>query len=370
MIPVNRPLITSEDKRAVIEALDDTFISGESPQVRLMEERLSTYLKQRFSVAVSNGSVALDLAVEALELPEKSECIVPTFTIISTVANLLRKNHKLILIDSDPFHWSMSAESACSEINSKTRLVLPVHIYGLPVDMDPILKASARFETFVLEDSAEALGVNYKDRRVGGLANASVHSFYANKTVTGGEGGAIVTNDQKYADRIRYLRNLCFNPQERFVHSELGWNYRISGLSASLIASQLMRIDQLIEIKQEMAQKYNQGLSDHPWFSFIPQRTNFSENGYWVFPILLNKESPFDAKEFQLRLKERGIETRRFFCPIHLQPLAAKFDIRLAGSMKVSEELWKFGLYLPCGVGTLPSEISQVIDACWELTRL
>ena len=367
MIPVNRPLISESDSQAVLEALTGTLISGETPQVALMEHRLAEFLGQDYAVALSNGSVALDLAVEALNLPEDSECIVPTFTIISTVANLMRKKHRLTLIDSDPFHWSMNAEIAAEEISSSTRLVLPVHIYGLTVDMDPILHAAKGFDTFILEDSAEALGVEYKERKAGGLAFASTHSFYANKTITGGEGGAVVTNDEHYAARIRFLRNLCFESEERFVHRELGWNYRISGLSAALVASQLTRITELISKKQQIAAKYVRALEGHPWFSFIPKETNFAKNGYWVFPILLNRESPFNAKEMQMRLRNLNIDTRRFFCPIHLQPVSKGYDFKLAGSMKVSENLWENGLYLPSGVGTLDSDIDRVVEACWEL---
>jgi perosamine synthetase len=369
LIPVNRPVVSETDTQAVLDALTGTFISGETPQVRLMEQRLADFLGQKFGVAVSNGSVALDLAVEALNLPEKSECVVPTFTIISSVSQLMRKNHRLTLVDSDPIHWSMNAETAAETINSRTRLVLPVHIYGLTVDMDPILEAAERFGTFVLEDAAEALGVEYKNRKAGGIAMASTHSFYANKTVTGGEGGAVVSNDERFASRVRFLRNLCFEPEERFVHRELGWNNRISGLSAALIASQLTRITSLIEIKRQIAAKYIEGLSGHPWFSFMPQETNFSKNGYWVFPILLNEYSPYSAKDMQNELRKRDIETRRFFCPIHLQPVAKGYDFQLAGSMKVAENLWEKGFYLPSGVGTLDSDIDQVIDACWELTK-
>jgi perosamine synthetase len=369
MIPVNRPLISVSDSQAVLGALTDTLISGETPQVALMEKRLAEFLDQDYAVAVSNGSVALDLAVEALNLPENSECVVPTFTIISTVANLMRKKQRLTLVDSDPTHWSMDAEIAAAEISSSTRLVLPVHIYGLTVDMDPILQAAQDFETFVLEDAAEALGVEYKDRKAGGLAFASTHSFYANKTVTGGEGGAVVTNDETYASRIKFLRNLCFESEERFVHRELGWNYRISGLSAALIASQLTRIPELILKKQQIAAKYVRALEGHPWFGFIPKETNFAKNGYWVFPILLNPESPFNAKEMQVELRKLNIDTRRFFCPIHLQPVSKGYDLKLAGSMKVSENLWENGIYLPSGVGTSDSDIDRVVEACWDLTK-
>lgn len=367
MIPVNRPLLTTEDNDYVLNSLKETWISGEAPPVATLEKSLCETLGSKYAVAFSSGTTAIDMAVEALDINRGDECILPTFTIISTASNILRKGGRLTLVDADPITWSMDAATTADAISEKTKLVMPVHIYGLPVDMDPVLQKANNFNTFILEDAAEALGVKYKNRECGTLGNAGIFSFYANKIVTGGEGGAIVTDNASYAQKLRYFRNLCFNADERFVHEELGWNGRISALSASLVVSQLSRLPNLLERKIRIGLRYREGLKDHPYFDFQPNAVSYSQNCYWVFGVLLKKESKMNAKTLQLKLKELDIDTRRFFCPLHLQPLAAKYDIQKIGELKFSEYLWEMGLYLPSGLGTTDSEIDQIIDSLWSL---
>jgi len=370
MIPVNRPLISQSDIEAVTGDLNATFISGESPPVARMEEELAKVVGVNHAIALSSGTSAIDLLISQLKIGKGDTCILPTFTIISTVSQLLRIGAKVKLIDADPLTWSIDSTKAAESIDSNTRLILPVHIYGLPADMDPILEKSNQFGSKVIEDSAEALGVEYKGRRCGGLGHAAVFSFYANKIVTGGEGGAITTNDADLAAELRKYRTLA-HESERFVHSGLGWNYRISGLSASLIASQLSRIDLLKVRKAEIGALYNKGLSGHPWIDVAPEETSYSKNLYWVFPILLRRNSGYNAKTLQLKLKDLGIETRRFFCPMHLQPLSAgyKFDEFLEGDFPVANNLWENGLYLPSGLGNTDAEISTVIEKLWLLLK-
>jgi perosamine synthetase len=368
MIPVNRPLITEEDLVAVSEDLRLTWISGESPTVKKMEQRLADVVGVKYVSAISNGTAALDIAIECLDLQEGDECIVPTFTIISTVSNLIRKKVKLKLVDSDSLTWSMNAQETVQAMTSRTKLVLPVHIYGLPVDMLPILKKNESTQAFILEDSAEALGVLYGDRPCGSLGDASIFSFYANKIVTGGEGGAIASNNEDFIKRVNYYKNLCFDPSERFVHRDLGWNSRINGLGASLIHSQLARLEHLIELKRDIGKRYSEGLMGHPWLSFMPESTEYSKNAYWVFPILLNESSPYDAAQMQVKLKGFGVESRRFFMPIHLQPISSDFDFEKTSEMKVSEHIWKRGLYIPSGLGNTGSEVDEVISTLWKVT--
>lgn len=366
MIPVNRPLIDSADIDAVTAALKETYISGETPPVTEMEAALSKVTETAQSVAVATGTTAIDLVIEALEIQPGDHCIVPSFTIVSSVANLLRKGARVELIDADPLTWSMNANAAAAAIKPSTKLILPVHIYGLPVDMDPILSLANQMGSFVLEDSAEALGVRYKGKPCGSIGDAAVFSFYANKIVTGGEGGAITTSDEGLAKKLKSLRNLAHG-RERFVHERLGWNARISGLSAALISSQLKRLETLILRKHAIANLYMEGLRGHPWLTFMPAETPYSTNAYWVFPILLNSDSPYNAETLQTKLKNIGVESRRFFCPIHLQPFSTDFDLVFSSNNAVSENLWNFGLYLPSGLGNTNQEIEQVIEALWKL---
>jgi perosamine synthetase len=365
LIPVNRPLIDYDDIAAVVQALSETYISGETPPVVDMELKLARITHTTNAVAVSTGTAAIDLAVEALGINPGDHCVVPNFTIVSTVSNLLRKGAKVEFIDADPITWSIDSAAAAAAIKPSTKLVLPVHIFGLSADMDPILKVTKELETFVLEDAAEALGVNYKDKPCGSIGDAAVFSFYANKIITGGEGGAITTNNKELTLKLKSLKNLA-HTEERFMHETLGWNSRMSGLSAALINSQLNRLDKLLEIKKSMALQYLQGLKDHPWFTFMPDKVSYSTNAYWVFPIILNSESPYDAKQLQMLLRNNGVDSRRFFCPMHLQPFISKYDVIFKSENKISNNLWKRGLYLPSGLGNTTDEIFKVIELLWK----
>lgn len=369
MIPVNRPVVSEDDILAVTDALRNTWISGETPPIADLENTLKDILGVSDVVAVNTGTTAIDLSVEALDIQAGDECVVPTFTIMSSVSNLLRHGAKLVVVDSDPFTWSMDAKIAAEAISKKTRLVLPVHIYGLPVDMDPIMGKVEDSQTFVLEDAAEALGVSYKGQHCGAIGDAGVFSFYANKVVTGGEGGAVATNDKEFAERVRYFRNLCFNPKQRFVHEDLGWNSRLAGLPASLITSQLKRLDALIDQKIAIGEKYLAGLEGHPWLEFHPSSTSFSKNTYWVFGVLLKDDAPLNAEDMQQKLRSVGVDSRRFFCPIHLQPLASRYSISKYGDMTVAERLWERGIYLPSGLGNTSDEIDKVIEAMWTMVK-
>ena len=369
MIPVNRPLINDSDKLAVIEALDQTWISGEAPPIKFLEENLARYVGVEHAVAVSTGTTALDLAVEVLDIKPGDECIVPTFTITSTVNALLRKQAKVLLVDADESTWSMNSRVAAEHIGKKTRLIVPVHIYGLPVDLDPIMSRALQYEVNVLEDAAEALGVSYKEKKCGSIGTMGMFSFFANKVVTGGEGGAITTNSLEIATKLRRIRNLSHSNEERFVHSELSWNARMPALVAALINSQLLRIDFLLQAKRNIAERYLEGLKGHPWIIFMPESISYSRNAFWVFPILLNDDAPVNAKAFQEILSSHGVDTRRFFCPIHLQPYSNKYPVQVTGDMSVSEKLWERGVYLPSGMGISDSEVDQVISILWKIAR-
>lgn len=367
MIPVSRPLIRLEDVDAVSDALRKTFLSGDTPPVKEMENLLSEKVGTQYSISVSSGTSAIDLAVEALKLKQGDKVIVPAFTIVSTVSQLLRKGLEVHLVDADPITWCMDVKKVTELVTEDFRLVVPVHIYGLAVDMDPIINCADKFGFLILEDAAEALGLDYKGKRAGSLGDLSTFSFYANKIITGGEGGAVCTNDSGVSDRVRSLRNLCFDQKLRYVHNELGWNNRLTGIQAALIHSQLMRLEFLVEAKKKQGRRYLEGLSGHPWLDFQPSETKYSENVYWVFGILLNEQSPFNASQLQEVLKERLVDSRRFFCPINLQPFTKIYPVVQHEPLSVAELLWDRGLYLPCGLGITDLEIDFVIDLLWDL---
>jgi perosamine synthetase len=369
LIPVSRPFVSPEDKEAVQKALDSTWLSGDTPPIIMMEDTLSKVVGVKHSVAISSGTAALDLAIEALEIGKDDECIVPTFTIISTIARLLRVGAKIKLVDSDPQNWSIDPAGVASELTNLTKLVIPVHIYGLSADVEKIKDITSEVNPFILEDAAEALGVSANGRQCGSLGDGAIFSFYANKVVTGGEGGAFCTNDDELADRVRGLRNLNFIPEERFMSMYLGYNQRLNGLSAALINSQLHRLPELNNRKIMLAARYLENLAGHPWLKFAPQEYNGTINTYWVFPILISENSRFDAKQLQVTMQNMGIQTRRFFCPMHLQPLSEKYNLGYGQKFPVATNLWNRGLYLPSGLGITENEIDKVSEVLWSLTE-
>lgn len=369
-IPVSRPDISNEDILAVKQEMQSLNLSGHSNSVKKFEEKLAEYLNVKEVIAVSNGTVALDLSIEALEIQKSDLCIVPTFTIVSTVSELARRGARIRLVDADPISWSMDVNKAVNMIDASVELVLPVHIYGLSVDMNPLLKAQNEYGFKILEDAAEALSVKFGEKFCGAFGDLATFSFYANKLITCGEGGAIVTDDLELSDRLRSLRNLRFSNTERFIHDGFGYNARLSGLSATLAMSQLNRINELSEKKHTLVKLYLEGLRNHPWLGHHVEKIENSKNEYWVFGVLLSPDAPFNAKQLQSKLESEGIETRRFFCPLHLQPFIRNFNFEFSkNEMKVSESLWDRGLYLPLGAGIKEGEVIRVLETLWKLSK-
>lgn len=369
MIPVNRPLVTEEDVEAILHAAQGGWISGDGPDVVAFEKALESVLDIPHAVAVSSGTTACDLVVEALEIGQGDQVISPALTIVSTVSAAVRRGAQLTLVDADPDTWCMKANETIDQLTDETALVFPVHIFGLPVDMDPILNSAQALGVPVIEDAAEALGVSYRGRPCGSLGSGAVFSFYANKTVTGGEGGAVVTGDSNLAQAVRSLRNLCFEPEERFVHRRLGFNGRMPNLVAALAASQVKRLESLVAHKRRLGARYLAGLNGHPWLQLPVDVTEYAENSYWVFGVVLLDDAPVDAPELQVSLRNIGVDTRRFFCPLNLQPILRELECVSHEPMPVAERLWERGLYLPSGVGTTDAEIDMTIEALWRQVK-
>jgi perosamine synthetase len=366
MIPVNRPLIQQEDIDAVVTVLKEGNISGDTQIIRDCEKRIGEILGTNNVILVNSGTSALDLAIESLDIKERQECILPAFTIMSSVNQLIRKRARIHLIDSDKENWSMNLDEVRNKVSKKTKLVLPVHIYGYPLDLSGLIEMSKEMNFLVLEDAAESFGSRIHKKAIGTFGSAGIYSFYANKIITGGEGGAIVTDNDQIAERARKYRNLNFS-SIRFVHEGIGWNARMSSLSAALIMSQLDRLEKLLTTKLEIGNRYRKGLKDHPWFIHPKESNGNALNSYWVYGIVLNSETKMNAQSLQETLLARyGIQTRRFFCPIHLQPFIKRHDVEYS-DLSVSEWLWERGIYLPCGLGNTNYEIDQVIESLWDL---
>jgi len=367
-VPVNEPLLDGNEASYLQQCIDTGWISSEGPFVDRFERGVADRLGRTHAIAVANGSVALDLAVEALDLQAGDEVIVPTFTIISCVAPLVRRSLKPVLVDCDPYVYTMEVDGLDARITEKTRAIMAVHLYGLPVDMDSVLAIARTHGLAVIEDSAEAIGLVYRDRPCGSMGTISTLSFYPNKHITTGEGGMVLTDDEGLARRGRSLRNLCFGTQRRFVHEDLGFNYRMSNLQAAVGCAQLERLDTHLEKKQAIGAFYNRALKPYETLLQLPRiETEYARNGYWVYPVVLRDEVPFDAQAFATRLAETGIGTRPFFYPMHRQPVFLKQGLFKDISLPHAERLAERGLYLPSGLALTPDQQTRVVQAVGDI---
>jgi perosamine synthetase len=357
--PVNEPLLDGNEKKYLAECIDTGRISSEGPFVKRFEEGIALATGRRHGIAVCNGSAALEVAVTALRLGPGDEVILPTFTIISCANAIIRAGATPVVIDADPVTWNMDVSQLEEKITSRTRAIMAVHIYGLPVDMDPLLHVATKYDLNVIEDAAEAIGQTYKGKPCGGFGDISILSFYPNKHITTGEGGMVLTDDAALAERCRFLRNLCFG-SKRFLHEEMGWNFRMSNVQAALGVAQLERLDQFIVQKRAMGALYQNQLHDLNSVQLPLSATNYAENIYWVFGVVLNDNVPFDAAWAMERLASNGIGTRPFFWPMHGQSVFQEMGLFQSVRCPVAARLARRGFYLPSGLALTPAEIEVV----------
>jgi perosamine synthetase len=365
-IPVNEPLLSGREQDYLLECVKSGWISSEGPFVERLETELAKRVGRRFGIAVANGSAALDVAVAALKLGPGDEVIIPTFTIISCAAAVIRSGAVPVTVDADPTTWNMDVAQVEALITPRTKAIMAVHIYGLPVDMTPLLEIAERHGLVIIEDAAEAIGLKYLGRECGSFGDISTFSFYPNKHITTGEGGMVLTDDEHLAARCRSLRNLCFEPQQRFLHRELGWNYRLSNLQAAVGVAQLERLDEHLRLKRRAGRFYDNNLADVAGIQRPPVQTDYAENLFWVFGLVLDDALPFDATEAMQRLKQTGIGTRPFFWPMHEQPILRDRGWFANTHHPIAERLARRGFYLPSGLALTQDDQARVCQAVKE----
>ena len=257
-IPVNEPKLDGNESKYLMEAVESGWISSEGPFVSQFEEQCALRHDRKHAIAVSSGTAALHCAVNALDLSPEDEVIVPSFTIISCVTPIIEHGGIPVLVDCDPRTFNSTPEQIISAITAKTKAIILVHIYGLPVNADPVLEIARERGIKVIEDAAEAIGLDYKDRPCGSLGDISAFSFYPNRHITTGEGGMVLTDDDKIAELCQGSRNLCFNESRRFRHERIGWNFRMTNIQAAIGLAQLEKLDQTISRKRWIGNKYNE----------------------------------------------------------------------------------------------------------------
>lgn len=370
MIPVNQPLLDGNEKRYLIECIDSGWISSEGPFVKAFEEKFAARIGRKHAITVTNGTAALDAAIEALGIGPGDEVIMPSFTIISCITQIVRNGAKPVLVDSDPCTWNMDVTKIEQKISPRTKAIMAVHIYGLPVDMDPLLALARKHNLKVLEDAAQMHGQTYKGRACGSFGDLSTFSFYPNKHITTGEGGMIVTDSDDLAEQCRSLRNLCFKPESRFVHDRLGWNLRMTSMQAALGLAQLERLDEFVARKRRMGLMYQEMLADVIGVQLPLKATEYADNIYWVFGLVLNESLGLTAADAVRRLAEQGVGCRPFFCPMHQQPVLLRMGvIDKSDRCPVAERLYEHGFYIPSGMALTDREITTVAGKVRDLLK-
>ena len=367
-IAVNEPDLGGNSLRYLTECIETGWISSEGPFVSRFESEFSAKIGRRHGIAVANGSAAIDVALEALGIGAGDEVILPTFTIISCIAPIVRAGARPVVVDCDPVTFNMKPEDVAARITSATKAIMVVHIYGMPVDMDPLLALAKKHDIKIIEDAAEMHGQTYKGRACGTFGDISTFSFYPNKLITTGEGGMVLTDDDALAERCRGLRNLCFVASRRFVHDELGWNFRMTNLQAALGLAQLERFDEFVERKRAIGTRYQDLLGGVPHLQLPIASDDTAKNIYWVFSLVIDDDFPLDAPQFMKRLAEKGVGTRPFFWPMHEQPiLKGKYGLFNGERYPVAERIARRGFYVPSGLGLTSAQQSEVAKVVREV---
>ena len=361
-ITVNEPLLNGNEKKYLCECIDTGWISSEGPFVKEFEQKMSTTVGRKYGVAVSNGTAALEVAVQALGIGEGDEVIMPAFTIISCAMSVTKVGAIPVLVDSDLYTWNMNIQEIEAKITPKTKAIMMVHLYGLPVEADKVLTLAKKYNLKVIEDAAEMHGQTYNGRHCGSFGDISIFSFYPNKHITTGEGGMVVTDDEQLAERCRMLRNLCFKKDVRYIHDEISDNYRFTNLQAAVGLAQLERLDEFITKKREMGRYYTEHLKDVKGLILPIERTNYADNIYWVYGLVLEKDVPADNRLIQKLLAEEGIGSRVFFWCMHEQPVYQRQRLFENQKYPNAEYLARKGFYIPSGLALTEEQMEQVVD--------
>jgi perosamine synthetase len=377
VIPVNEPFLAQEDFERLQEAFTSGWISSAGRYVDEFEQKWADYCGVAHGIAVSNGTTALQVAVEAVGIGPGDEVIMPSYTIISCASAVVRAGGKPVLVDCDPLTWCMKVDEIEARVTPQTKAIMVVHIFGHPVDMDPVMAIAERHGLIVIEDAAEVHGAKYlsgrqtSDQRwqtCGGIGHIATFSFFANKLITTGEGGMVVTNSNEFARKARDLRNLCFRTDRRFLHTEHGYQFRLTNMQAALGVGQVARIETIVDRKRWIAGEYTKRLQ-HLHELQLPMEHSWARNVYWVYAMVLDDRIPFESVEFARRLRELGVETRPFFLGMHEQPVFHDMGLFNGEQYPVTERIARRGLYVPSGLAITEGQIEEVSRAVAAVIR-
>ena len=360
MIPISIPHLYKEDKKYAQQAIKDNFI-GQGPNIAKFEAEIAKLADRRFAVTCSNGTTALYMAIKALDLPKGSEVILPSMTIVSCLTAILENDLVPVFCDVDPDTWNVSFDSIKDKITDNTSALIIVDTYGLIIDADKLFEFIEKYpEIFVIEDASEAHGAKYWEHKAGSLGDISTFSFYSNKIVATGEGGAVMTDEPELYEKLLAIRNLNFTERKRYIHSEAGWNFRLNNLSCSIGLGQIENIDKTIKDRKRIAKRYNDNFKACSDIQ-IPFEELGYENVYWYYAIVIKNNK---YNKLLKALDANGIDYRHFFHPLHKQSF-----INSKETLAVSEHLYNKGLILPTYTGLKNKDIDfiskVVLDIVW-----
>jgi perosamine synthetase len=359
IIPVCEPTLNGNEAEYVLDCIESNWISSAGKYIPRFEEAFAEACGTRYGVACVNGTVALHLALATLGIGPGDEVILPTFTMIATINAVTYTGATPVLVDSEPVTWNMDLNQVADKITPRTRIVIPVHTYGHPVDMDPLLELAERHGFYIIEDAAEAHGAEYKGRRAGSLGHAGCFSFYANKVITTGEGGMITTDDPDIARLASHLRDHAFSDERHFWHKYLGFNYRMTNLQAAVGLAQTEQMESFVRARRANAARYTAALQSIPGI-VTPPEAGWAKSVFWMYSILVEDEFGMTRDQLRAYLAEHGIETRTFFIPMHLQPIY--YQAFKGQRYPVSEMLCQRGFYLPSASSLTPREIDYITE--------
>ncbi len=371
-IPVCEPFLNGNELKYVSECISTGWISSSGRFIKAFEESFATYCGAKYAVGVCNGTVAIHLALTAAGIKKGDEVIIPDFTMIATAFAVCYTGAIPVFVDADKDTWNIDVNKIEAKISNKTKAIIPVSIFGHPCEMDEINEIARKHNLLVIEDAAESHGAEYKGKKVGNLADISTFSFFANKNITTGEGGSLVTNNENYYKRALYYKNLCFpvDSPRNYKHEDIGFNYRMSNIHAALGLAQVEKADQYKEMRIRNHNLYEKHLAGTNGVIF--QRTkDYVVNVHWMNSILIDKEIFGKSREeLIIFLKNNGVDTRLLFKGMHTQPSLLKYGCNCSGSFEITDFLSENGLYLPSASNLTETQIIRICGLIKEFRSL
>jgi len=361
-IPVAAPMLIGNEKAYVMDCLKSTWISSSGKYIERFEAAFADFCEVKYAISCCNGTVALHLALMALDVGPGDEVIVPTLTFVATANAVTYCGARPIFVDSEPETWNLNPALLEEKITPLTKGIIVVHLYGHPVDMEPVLDIAQRHGLFVIEDAAEAHGAEYKGQRVGSIGNIGTFSFYGNKIITTGEGGMVVTNDDALAKKVRQLKGQGMDPNRRYWFPMIGYNYRMTNIAAAIGLAQLEKAEWHIQCRLEIAAWYREQLRDTPGVVWQFEK-EWARHVHWMFTIVLDDDL-LSRDEVMAHLQERGIESRPVFYPMHTLPPYRNSSHR--DSFPIAERIARRGISLPTWAGLTCEDVRYVCDSLLE----